>query len=125
MVSFVRVAAAAGSLAAVVLASSGAVGQTYYYYQPSHAQPYVRHHYQPYGYYQQPYGYVDPRIARKQAQQRRRFIEKYGYVQPQPHVYGGGWGHHPGYNPYPYGRFRQQPQPAPVENYGVSRGGEW
>ncbi len=49
MVSFIRAAAAAGSLAAAALASSGAVGQTYYYYQPSHAQPYVRHHYSPTG----------------------------------------------------------------------------
>ena len=37
--------------------------------------------------------YVDPRIARKQAQLARRFHEKYGYVQQRPQYgYGQGYG---------------------------------
>ena len=56
--------------------------------------------YQPQGYYYQQPQYVDPRIARKQAQQQERFVQKYGYQQPvQPYGYG-----------YQQPRYRQQQQ---------------
>jgi hypothetical protein len=67
--------------AAVILGAAGlsteAGAQYYYYPQP---QPQYR-------YYQQPQVYVPPRVARKQAQQQRRFIEKYGYQNPQQGYY--------------------------------------
>jgi hypothetical protein len=76
---------------------------------------------QPYGHWNGGYGhrqpqyrqapvYIPPHIARKQAQLNQRFVEKFGYVQPQPrhnpyggHGYGhryprhhqGAWGHNP------------------------------
>jgi hypothetical protein len=62
-----------------------------------------RHHYAP-----QPQ-YVNPRIARKQAQLERRFHEKFGYVQPQ-HGYGrqNYYGHNQGY--YNQGYQHHQPR---------------
>jgi hypothetical protein len=51
-------------------------------------------------YYRQPQPqYVDPRIQRKQLQQQKRFIQKYGYPQQQPN----------------YGYYYQQPQPRYVQ----------
>jgi hypothetical protein len=63
-------------------------------------------------YYQQPRPqYVDPRVARKQAQLAERFHQKYGYVQPQPQYYGGGYYQQP--QPQYY-----QPQPRYVQPQG-------
>ncbi|MGL5115316.1 MAG: hypothetical protein ACRC7C_08325 [Beijerinckiaceae bacterium] len=65
-------------------ASSAAEAQ--YYYHPQ------------YGYVQQQPQWVNPRIARKQAQQTERFIEKFGYQQPryaQPRYVQPGYGHQP------------------------------
>jgi hypothetical protein len=82
---FLKVAAAALTLAGASLTSTGASAQYYYdqYGRLIQQRPQV---YNPY--VQRP-AYVPPRVARKQAQQRQRFIEKYGYQyqQPQPYVY--------------------------------------
>jgi hypothetical protein len=51
-----------------------------------------------YGYAPQPQ-YVHPRVARKQAQLQERFVEKFGYVQPQ---YNYGRQHHYRQNHYGY-----------------------
>jgi hypothetical protein len=72
------------------------------YYYPQ-AQPY----------YGQPQVYVPPRVARKQAQQERRFIEKFGYQQPQPRYYRQRQ------QPYYYEQPRGYRQPG----YGYGRGG--
>jgi hypothetical protein len=81
MRNVLTIAAGAAMIAGASLAPTGAAAQYYYYQQPA-PQYYYQH---PYG-YQQP-TYVPPRIARKQAQQYNRFVEKYGYVQPQPQYY--------------------------------------
>ncbi len=69
---------------------------------PMAAQAQDYRHDNGHGYYQRPYRYapqpqyVDPRIQRKQEQLSRRFVEKYGYVQPQPQ-YGYGYRRNDGY----------------------------
>jgi hypothetical protein len=84
-----------GSLAAAEAQTVGPWGQPYGY---GHGH---------YGYRQQAPVYVHPRVARKQAQQYDRFVQKYGVVQPygyyqqprpywhqprpRPHVYHYGW----------------------------------
>jgi hypothetical protein len=71
------------ALAAAVLGGSLATAEAQYYGHYGHG---YGHH----GYYRPaPPVYVPPRIARKQAQLQERFVEKFGYVQPQPQ-----WGHH-------------------------------
>jgi hypothetical protein len=45
---------------------------------------YYGHPQQGYYYHQPQPQYVDPRIQRKQLQQQKRFIQKYGYPQQQP-----------------------------------------
>ena len=89
-VAAVAVALAGGGLA---FAPTDAQAQGYY----GHHQGYNQ------GYYRQAPVYVHPRVARKQAQLEHRFIQKYGYVQPQHHYgygrqyhngYGHGYGHH-------------------------------
>ncbi len=94
---------------AVVIAGACVAGgftateaQAQYYYPQ--AQPY---------YYGQPQVYVPPRVARKQAQQERRFIEKFGYQQPQPRYYRQRQ------QPYTYDQPRGYRQPG----YGYGRGG--
>jgi hypothetical protein len=98
---FLKAAITAITLAGAGLASSAASAQVYYdqYGRPVYRQPQV---YNPYR-YQQP-TYVPPRIARKQAQQRERFIEKYGYQYQQPRVYRQP-------------RVYQQPQPYVQRGY--------
>jgi hypothetical protein len=95
--SIFKVAAVAVTLAggAVALAPGAAQAQGYGYGY-GHHQGYNQ------GYYRQAPVYVPPRVARKQAQLSHRFVQKYGYVQPQPH-YGYGRQY---YNGYGY----QQPQ---------------
>jgi hypothetical protein len=78
MRNVLTMASGVAMIAGASLAPTGAAAQYYYYPQPQ--QRY---------YYPQPYGYnqpqfVPPRVARKQAHQYNRFVEKYGYVQPQP-----------------------------------------
>jgi hypothetical protein len=64
---------AIGALTAAAVAGfAGSASAQYYYPQPQQGF-----------YYQQAPAYVPPRIARKQAQQEQRFIQKYGYQQPQ------------------------------------------
>jgi hypothetical protein len=79
--------------AAVGVIGFGSAAEAQYYYPPG----------QGYYYPQQP-AYVPPRIARKQAQLNERFVEKYGYVQPQrQQYYGGGYYQQPRY-------YQQQPR---------------
>ncbi len=90
-------AAGAAMIAGVGLAPTSAAAQYYYYY----SQPAPQYYYPQYYGYHQP-TYVPPRIARKQAQQYNRFVEKYGYVEPQYHYYAqprvrGYYYQHPGY----------------------------
>jgi hypothetical protein len=99
--------------AAVGVIGFGSVAEAQYYYPPGHG-----YYYQP----QQP-AYVPPRIARKQAQLNERFVEKYGYVQPQPRYYGGGYYQQPRYY-QPQPRYYQQPRGyyqggAYLPQYGV------
>ena len=100
------------AMSRIWLAAAGVVG-CLGFAAPAEAQTYYYPHRQP-GYYQQQPAYVPPRIARKQRQLERRFIEKYGYVQPQP-PYGSayrqpryqqpGYGYaQPGYGGPAYGR---------------------
>jgi hypothetical protein len=92
--SALRTAALAATLAAGLTASFEAQAYDRWTHGPSygygHAQPHWRGH--------APV-YVHPRIARKQAQLRERFVEKYGYVRPWSHGYHQPrhhWGHpHP------------------------------
>ncbi len=84
MTKFKAILVAASALAGVI-GFGPAVEAQYYGYPP---QGY---------YYQQPQQqYVNPKIARKQEQLAERFHQKYGYVQPQPQYYGGGY-----YQPQP------------------------
>lgn len=62
----------AAATAAGLVSLSGQAQAQYYYPGPQR------------GYYAEPPVYVPPRIARKQAEQSRRFVEKYGYVPPVP-----------------------------------------
>jgi hypothetical protein len=82
-----NLAAAAMCLAASGLVATEASAQYYYdqYGRVIHSQPQPRVYQNPYG-YQQPQ-YVSPRVARKQAQLQERFVEKYGYPQPQRYRY--------------------------------------
>ncbi len=96
MTTFKAILLAAASTAG--LAGFGTVAEAQYYGQPPQGY-----------YYRQPQPqYVDPRIQRKQLQQQKRFIQKYGYpVQQQPN----------------YGYYQQpqyyQPQPRYVQpQYG-------
>jgi hypothetical protein len=105
-----------GSLTVLTLAGTiaGADAQNYYETQPR----------QNYYYQQQPQAYVSPRLARKQAQLRERYIEKFGYTPPprrgyyrnqpdayygaqprvrQPYGYGGYGGYGQGGVGYGYG----------------------
>jgi hypothetical protein len=94
--SILKVAAVAFALAGGALALSPTAAQAQGYgYGYGHHQ----------GYYRPAPAYVPPHIARKQAQLSRRFVEKYGYVQPQPtygygrpSYYGHGYGRPRGYN---------------------------
>ena len=103
------------------LAAAGVVGLLGFA-APAEAQYYYYPHQQP-GYYPQQPAYVPPRIARKQQQLEQRFIEKYGYVRPQPQ-YGYGYrqpryqqpgygyaqpGYGYGYGSQGYGRAYQEP----------------
>jgi hypothetical protein len=72
---------------AILLAVSAAAGVTGF----SSAVEAQYYNYPPQGYYYQQPQYVPPRIARKQEQLSERFVQKYGYVQPQPQYYGGGY----------------------------------
>jgi hypothetical protein len=100
-------------LSNVMLAVSATIG-IFSFVSTVQAQQYEQNPYRnpPQGYYyQQQPQYVNPRIARKQAQQQERFVEKYGYQQPvQPYGYG-----------YQQPRYRQQQQyyyqPAPQQRY--------
>jgi hypothetical protein len=94
MTKFKAILVAASALAGVIGFGPAAEAQ-YYGYPP---QGY---------YYQQPQQqYVNPKIARKQEQLAERFHQKYGYVQPQPQYYGGGYYQQPQY-------YQQQPQYVP------------
>jgi hypothetical protein len=95
--SIFKVAAVAVAImgGAVALAPTDAQAQGYGY-------GYGHHHGYNQGYYRQAPVYVPPRVARKQAQLSQRFVQKYGYVQPQPH-YGYGRQHYNGYS-HGYGR---------------------
>jgi hypothetical protein len=89
--------------------------QYYYYPQP---QP-------QYQYYRQPQVYVPPRVARKQAQQQQRFIQKYGYQQPQQGYYYQRpqqqyYGQPYGRNRYGSGYQYYAPSPSP---YGTTTPG--
>ena len=64
-------------------------------------------------YYQQPPAYVSPRVQRKQQQLSDRFIEKYGYQQPQ---YNYGYQQPRYYQPQP-----RYYQPQPQYGYGQQR----
>lgn len=68
-------------------------------------------------YYQQPQ-YVNPKIARKQAQQEQRAYQKYGYQQPQHYGYGY---QQPQYHQQQQYYYQQAPQqyyaPAPRGYY--------
>jgi hypothetical protein len=84
MRGIMNIAIAAACIAGAGLASTEASAQYYYdqygrliYRQPQAYNPYIQ---------QQPQ-YVPPRIARKQAQQRERFIQKFGYPQYQQPYY--------------------------------------
>ncbi len=99
---FAAVSAAAGMF------GSGTAAEAQYYNHPPQGY-----------YYQQPQPqYVDPRIARKQAQMAQRFHQKYGYVQPQQQYYGGGYYRQPQPQYYqPQQRYYQQPQALPNGQY--------
>jgi hypothetical protein len=86
-VAAVAIALSGGTLA---LAPTDAQAQGYYGHGYGHHQGYNQ------GYYRQAPVYVPPRVARKQAQLSHRFVQKYGYVQPQHH-YGYGRQYHDGY----------------------------
>lgn len=92
------------ALAAAVLGGSLAAAEAQPYGHWGHGQGhgYTRH------YRAAPPAYVPPRIARKQAELRERFVEKYGYHRPrgyhQPRPY---WGH-----PHP------RPRPPVTYHYG-------
>jgi hypothetical protein len=109
-------AIAAACIAGAGLAATEASAQYYYdqygrlvYRQPQVYNPYV---------YQQPQ-YVPPRVARKQAQLRERFVEKYGYPQyQQPYVYRQPRQY---YQPQ-YGQPGYYYQRGPVPQYGTSSG---
>jgi hypothetical protein len=93
--------------AAAGLTGFGSAAEAQYYPQPPQGY-----------YYQQPQPqYVDPRIARKQAQLAERFHQKYGYVQPQQQYYGGG------YYQQPQPRYYQQ-QPQYVQPHQRYYGGQ-
>jgi hypothetical protein len=90
------------ALAAAVLGGSLATAEAQYYghHGYGHGHGYGHH-----GYYRPaPPVYVPPRIARKQAQLQERFVEKFGYIQPQPQPH---WGH--GYH---------RPRPRVQYHYG-------
>jgi hypothetical protein len=115
MRSFMKMTIAVACLAGGGLAATDASAQYYYdqYGRQIYSQPQV---YSPYG-YQQP-RYVPPRVARRQAIQRERFNQRYGYGQGYPHGYG-----QPGAQHWQYrqpGNFHNRPQPHP---YGMSTPG--
>jgi hypothetical protein len=101
--SALKTAALAAAVAGGLLASADA--QAYDHWGRGHGG---WGHVEPRAYHHAPV-YVHPRIARKQAQLQKRFIQKFGYIpdaghgyhQPRPH-----WGH-PHYRPqvrsYHYG----------------------
>jgi hypothetical protein len=94
------------ALAAAVLGGSFAAAQAqpYGHYAPhghGYGYGYGRHHYQPAP------AYVHPRILRKQAQLRERFVEKFGYPQH--------YGYRP-HNPY-WGHPHARPRPPVSYHY--------
>ncbi len=110
MTTFKAILFAAASTAGLV--GFGSVAEAQYYGHPPQGY-----------YYRQPQPqYVDPRIQRKQLQQQKRFIQKYGYpVQQQPNY--GYYYQQPRYvQPQP--RYVQpqpryyQPQPRYEQPYG-------
>jgi hypothetical protein len=98
MISMKNIVFAAASMASIASFTAPAEAQ---YYPQGYGQTYGH---PPRGYYQQP-TYISPKIRRKQKELERRVIQKYGYQQPAPYGYGGGYGYQ-----QPQQRYYQQPQ---------------
>jgi hypothetical protein len=106
--STLKIAAVAAAVLGGSLAAAQAQPYGHFGYGPAHGGGYHR---------PAPPVYVPPRVARKQAQLQERFVEKYGYAQPQyrPHHRPHHWGGHGGYYGGPV---FVQPRPRVQYHYG-------